>query len=58
MHKKGKEKELPIDATKENEDHKLLRKIVEEEMNKGASLEEMQERNILKDWSSWGKHIT
>jgi cyclase len=32
--------------------------IVKEEMKMDASLKDMQEKEILKDWKDWGKHIT
>lgn len=32
--------------------------IVKEEMKRGAGLKEMQEKGILRDWESYGKHIT
>jgi cyclase len=32
--------------------------IVKEEMKLGAGLKEMQEKEILRDWENWGKHIT
>jgi len=32
--------------------------IVKQEMKMGADLKEMQEKDILKDWKSWGRHLT
>lgn len=32
--------------------------IVKNEMRKGMSLQEMQRKEILKEWKEWGKHIT
>jgi hypothetical protein len=31
---------------------------VKGEMKMGVSLKEMQEKEILKNWKDWGKHIT
>jgi len=32
--------------------------IVKQQMKRGADLKEMQEKDILKEWRSWGKHLT
>jgi glyoxylase-like metal-dependent hydrolase (beta-lactamase superfamily II) len=32
--------------------------VVKNEMKTGASLKDMQEKEILRDWSGWGEHIT
>jgi len=32
--------------------------IVKEKMKMGAGLKELQEKEILRDWENWGKHIT
>jgi len=32
--------------------------IVKQEIRKGADLKEMQQNDILKEWKSWGKHLT
>jgi len=32
--------------------------IVQQELKNGTDLKEMQEKDILKEWKSWGKHLT